>query len=171
MIRVSFKGTKMGRGREKGGGREKYDWKWTKIFAWRNNVTLDRTIKSGNVRRQGSQLSAFGILSLALPAEIPTLTIQQHSRKNSCNYSDNCRGRERESISLLLSDSLQYLCREGEGCMRYRRKGGRVSQYYPIPYKMATPGQGDLRQELTDSGTYSRRDKRFCRLWWSSFIF
>lgn len=54
MIWVSFKGTKKG-GREresKGGEREKYDWRRTKIFAWRNNVTLDRTIKSGNVTTQ-----------------------------------------------------------------------------------------------------------------------
>lgn len=114
---------------------EKYDWRRTKIFAWRSSVTLDSTIKSGNVRTQDSaQLPPFGILSLELPAEIPTLTPQQCSRKNSCNYPDNCRARERAfSFDCLI---LTGVCAEGEEKEVFRRRGGgRVSHYHPIPSK------------------------------------
>lgn len=85
-------------GERKGEGGRNMTERETKIFAWRNNVTLDRTIKSGNVGTPDSlsSLSLCGILSPPLPAETPTLTTQWYSRKNSCNYLDNWRERDGE---------------------------------------------------------------------------
>lgn len=144
MIWVSFKGTqKRGKGkRKKGRGKGEIWLKANKDLCLKKQCNTRQNYKVWECKNAGlSQLPPFGILSPALPAEILTLTTQWYSRKNSCNYSDNCRGRERKHFSFIVWPSLMSVQRRrGQGCMGCRGKGdGRVSQYHPKPHKMATP--------------------------------
>ena len=92
----TLKGPKGGgwREREKGRGKGEIWLKANKIFAWRNNVILDRTIKSRNVRMQALSASPFWNSVPCTSCWNLNLTTQQYSRKDSCNYTDNCRGWE-----------------------------------------------------------------------------
>lgn len=134
MIWVSFKGTKKGGegARKKGRGKGEIWLKANKDLCLKKQCNTRQNYKVWECSNAGpSQLPPFGILSPALPAEILILTTQQYSRKNSCNYPDNC-GEKRESISLLLSHPLRCAEEEEGATWDMEEKGGLPGSPYDL---------------------------------------